>query len=227
MDIGRLIQETDAETVAEYLQMDIERKGKSNYILCPGHVERLGKPDFHFGNAVLKRHGYECYACHEFVNTHDMVMEVTGCSSEEAYNIMAAAMGFEPCGPDMNQDEALPRLKLMRQEAEVIGLYPRFREIAVQKSNKNGVIVIHDGLFTLYKQNPDLYYKIIVNKAAESCDRYRYCKQHYASVNSDMAYVLYDLLGEKFDNSIYASMDRELNDRIKICQKIINIFSKP
>lgn len=97
MDIRRLIEDCDAETVAESIGLDITTKGKYKYILCPGHQARLGKSDSHVGNAVLSERGYYCFACGCFVNTHDMVMEYMNCSSVEAYEVMAMAMGVSIC----------------------------------------------------------------------------------------------------------------------------------
>ena len=61
MDIKRLMDEADARTVAEFLGMQIVKKGKYDFIQCPGHEKRLGKPDSHIGNAVLLKNGYKCF----------------------------------------------------------------------------------------------------------------------------------------------------------------------
>lgn len=223
MDIKRLRAETDAETVAEYLQMEMRHKGKYTYILCPGHEKRLGRPDSTIGNAVLKENGYYCWACSTFVPTHDMVMEYTGCSSEEAYNIMAEAMGGkELYGGDSSGSEInIPKYRLSQDEAKVIGLYPK---MTVSLKTPTGAVV-QEGLYSLYQRNPVAYYGLIKKKALASKLRYEYCKKHYASVTSDLAYKVYDLLGSKFDHSIYKKLDRELNERIETCTRIYKIFS--
>lgn len=223
MNRETLIELTDIEVVADYISLDVVRKRNRSYIRCPGHLARLGKPDLNIGNAYLKNGGYVCHACGVFVNTHDMIMEVTDCSYDEAYEIMAQAMGYDLS--DTIQDGNIPRLCLTKAEANIIGLYQRFNEIAVQKSNNNYSLTIRDGLFSLYQSNPKMYFKIIVEKAREAMKRYQYCKQHYSTPDSDMAYVVYDLLGEKFDNSIYPKILRELDSRIETCKKIIAIFS--
>lgn len=223
MNREELIQSTDAETVADYISMNVVKKGRYSYILCPGHLTRLGKPDLNIGNAYLKNGGYYCHACGVFVNTHDMVMEVTDCSYDEAYDIMAQAMNYELA--DGNQDENIPKLRLTKEEAGIIGLYPRFNEIAVQKSNANNTLTIRDGLFSLYQSNPKMYFQIIVGKAQAQLKRYQHCRKHYAASDSDMAHMVYDLLGENFDHSIYPKLQRELDNRIATCKKIITIFS--
>lgn len=223
MNRETLIELTDIETVADFISLDVVRKKNRSYILCPGHLARLGKPDLNIGNAYLKDGGYICHACGVFVNTHDMVMEVTNCSYDEAYDIMAQAMGYDLS--DTGQNENIPKFRLTKAEANIIGLYPRFNEVAVQKSNTNDTITIRDGLFTLYQSNPKMYFKIIVEKADEAMKQYQYCKGHYSAPDADMAYMVYNLLGEKFDNSIYPKLLRELDSRIETCKKIIAIFS--
>lgn len=223
MNRETLIEMTDIETVADYISLDVVKKGNHSYIHCPGHLARLGKPDLNIGNAYLKNNGYVCHACGVFVNTHDMVMEVMECSYDEAYDIMAKAMGYDL--DDTFQDSNIPKLRLTKAEANIIGLYPRFNEIAVQKSNAQNTLTIRDGLFSLYQVNPKMYFKIIVEKAEEAIKRYQHCQLHYASPDSDMAYAVYGLLGDKFDNSIYLKISRELESRIKTCKKIVAIFS--
>ena len=83
MDIKRLMDEADARTVAEFLGMQIVKKGKYDFIQCPGHEKRLGKPDSHIGNAVLLKNGYKCFACNTFIPTAEMVMEYTGCNRQK------------------------------------------------------------------------------------------------------------------------------------------------
>lgn len=224
MDIRKLCRETDAETVAEYLQMPMKRKGKYCYILCPGHERRLGKPDSTIGNAVLKDNGYYCWACATFVPTHEMVMEYTGCSSQEAYDIMAEAMGGKELfdgdggtGSTLN----LPKCRLTSEEARIIGLYPRSSVVLKTENGES----ISEGLYTLYRENPTAYYGLITKKAAASRKRYEYCKEHYGAVTSDLAYKVYDLLGSSFDHSVYKQLSRELDDRIEICERVYRIFS--
>lgn len=223
MDIRKLCAETDAETVADFIQMDTKRKGKYTYILCPGHKKRLGHRDENIGNCVLKENGYYCWACGTFVPTHDMVMEYTGCDSKEAYNIMAEAMGgidlFGGSGTTSSLD--MPRCRLTAEEAEIIGLHPKF---TVSLKTSSGQI-IQDGLYVLYRQNPVAYYGLITKQAVASKKRYEYCLEHCSSATADLAYKICDLLGSSFDHTVYKKLEREFKDRIEVCDRIIRIFS--
>ena len=237
MDINRLTEETDARIVAEYIGMEIETRQnqKYHYIRCPGHEKRLGKPDLNIGNAQLKKKGYVCYACGGiFVSTRDMVMEYLNCTSMEAYQIMAEAMaqadgsgmtGAERYADSTTNFQSVPKYRLSVKEAEVIGLYPKFSVIVSRKVVKNNLMPIYDGLMILYQQNPELYYQIIVSKAEETKKKYQYCREHYAAADADTAYFIFNLLGERFDHSVYMQIEREIEERIKICNKIISIFS--
>lgn len=229
MNIKKLVRDADTETIAVHIGMEIKIRGRDESrrvsILCPGHEARLNKPDTHYGNAILLRDGYECYACGVRVKTRDMVMEYLGCSASEAYIIMAEAMGGVDLfgdSTDEMQQEIIPDLRLSEYEAKVLKLWPKFRcTVAV----KEGTVTIQDGLYILYMDNPQMYYGLIVQRAKELQQNYEYCMCHFSTADSDLAYVLYDLQGEGFDNSIFYRLKKELNERIGVCKKIINIFS--
>lgn len=228
MDRKRLIEECDAQSVVDYLQMECQHRGRYTFILCPGHEARLGRQDTKMGNAILKKNGYYCYACNTFVTTHDMIMEYLDCSSDEAYRIMAEAMGgVELYAGDSKKPELnLPKYRLTQEECEVIGLYPKFSPTIATVQTTGGEKHIQDGLYILWQRNPDAYFGLIVKRAKEMRKKYQYLKTHYASAKADLAYQIYDILGECFDHSVYKTMDRVLAERIEICNKIITIFSK-
>ena len=58
-----LLEEADAREVAEYIGMDVQKRGANYFVLCPGHSNRLGKEDSTIGNCVLYKNGYKCFAC--------------------------------------------------------------------------------------------------------------------------------------------------------------------
>lgn len=120
----------------------------------------------------------------------------------------------------------IPRLRLTKEEAGVIGLYPSFHTLILQKETAHGTVKVYDGLYDLYQKNQRRYYQLIKERAKESLDKYLYLKEHYASMRADMAYMIYDLMGETFDNGIYKKMEWELDSRIEICQRIIRLFGR-
>jgi len=74
-DIKRIQEEATGYNVAEYLGMDIIRRGAYSFILCPGHIDRLGRKDTIMKNCILTNQGYRCFACGVSVNVFTMVME--------------------------------------------------------------------------------------------------------------------------------------------------------
>lgn len=92
-DEERILEDADAVSVAEYLGLEIRRAGSRHQIYCPGHLERLGKPDTRMGSCYLTAKGYHCYACDKTVNLPNMVMEVENCSYKEALGIIADSLG--------------------------------------------------------------------------------------------------------------------------------------
>lgn len=226
MDVRKLMDAADAETVAEYMGMQVVHKGRYNYIKCPGHIHRLGKEDTHIGNAVLTRRGYRCYACGEFVPLPQMVMEYMQCSKADAYSIIAKAMGGEFLFDDAADTKQLkfPALRLTEREAAVLGLYPQFQVTVKPTSESDAAIT--DGLFRLYRENAHLYYKLIYSKSDEAYKTYKEMKAKYADRSASQAYMIQELLGPSFNSSVYGQISRELDDRMEICSRIGSVCVK-
>ena len=92
-DEERILEDADSLTVAEFLGLEVRRAGNRHQIYCPGHMERLGKPDTHMGSCYLTPKGYHCYACSKTVSLPNMVMEVENCDYKEALGIIADSIG--------------------------------------------------------------------------------------------------------------------------------------
>lgn len=226
MDIRQLMEEADAKTVAEYLGMRIVRKGKYDFIQCPGHEQRLGRPDTHIGNAVLLKNGYKCFACNTFVPTADMVMEYTGCNKWEAYRMIADVMGGEELFPDTGQVSSLPKLRLTTEELEALKLCTPFPTAVTYRVTGNGKTPVKDGLYELYKADQGAYYNMIRNRAKEMIAKYTRIRDLYTTSDSLNAYKIYDFLGPAFDRSVYRQVTEELNRRIEICRRIHSLFTQ-
>ena len=92
-DKDRIINDSDGLTVARALGLKLNKAGKTYQLLCPGHIDRYGKPDRSFGNAWITKHGYYCAACNTAVNTVNMVIEASGLSYKEALEFVAELNG--------------------------------------------------------------------------------------------------------------------------------------
>lgn len=225
MDIKKLMEEADASVVAEHIGMNVVKKGQYLFIQCPGHEKRLGRSDTHIGNAVLLKNGYKCFACNAFVPTAEMVMEFIGCGKWEAYHIIAEAMGGEELYPDSGENEEIPKIRLSQEELDVLKLAPCSSKTIAWKtvSSKHPPQPVREGLYELYRTDRNAYYRILHERAAEMLEQYNYMKQHFAAPDSDMAYMVYDLLGPAFDRSVYGKLAREFDRRIDICVKIMSL----
>lgn len=223
MNKNMLNQICDTERVAEEIGMNIQRKGKHKYILCPGHYARLGKPDFHIGNCTLLDNGYYCFSCKAKVSAANMIMEFTGCTESEAYTTIASVMGVNLSELDAKEEnKEIPKLRLTREEAETIKFYQVYTNL-INQSNSHGQLC-KEGIYPLYMQNKERYYNMILCRAREMLEKYEGCRQ-FASVEAKRAYIVYDLLADQFDMSIYGRLERELEKKIGICKRIIQIFS--
>lgn len=56
-DGERILSDADTVDVAEYIGLDVIRRGKNNLIKCPGHLKRLHREDNNFGSCILTDHG--------------------------------------------------------------------------------------------------------------------------------------------------------------------------
>jgi len=92
-DKDRIINDSDGLTVARAIGIKLNKAGKTYQLLCPGHINRYGKPDKNFGNAWITKHGYYCAACETAVNTVNMVIEASGLSYKEALEFVAELNG--------------------------------------------------------------------------------------------------------------------------------------
>ena len=55
--------------------------------------------------------------------------------------------------------------------------------------------------------------------------KYQSCKDRYCAINAPEAHYIFELLEDSFDNSVYHKLEREIENRIEVCKKIVNIFS--
>lgn len=116
------VKEVDIYTVAYALSLPIVKKGMYDFIPCPGHSNRTGKPDRNATNAKLceSPKGYYCFACGQFVPMIDMVQEVLDCDFNEAVNFIGDNCGVTPKSSDTS--DYIRRTTLTIEEREVLSL---------------------------------------------------------------------------------------------------------
>ena len=224
MDLNRLMDDADATTVAEYIGMRIQRKGNRNYILCPGHRNRLGKEDRSIGNCVLTAHGYRCFACGETVGIVQMVMEYTGCTKGEAFSQIADAMGGRELYADSGTEAKPtygPKEKLTQEELALLGINCSYNSGII---TDNGMVP--DGLNTLYFEDKAKYTEILLGRAKKTLASYEELLHDYGSPQSEKSHRIYELMGENYDTSVYSVLKAETNRRMDILKGAIAKLSQ-
>lgn len=218
-DRETLLNEASGLTVAEYLGMEVVKKGSKYYIPCPGHFKRLGKEDYNIGNAVLTDKGYHCYACHKNVNVIDMTMEYTGCTCYEAMKMVADACGgISLFTSDGIKEKDTTKLPLSTSDLELIGLSPTSRGLSIvnmtddeeDEDLEEGVIVrtvnknLHyvyqhneNSLLNLFKTDPKTYNNLIKTKAKEAMKKYENAIKDYCSRDSKKADFVFSILNDE------------------------------
>lgn len=198
-DVELLLDEADSLSVANYLGMDIVKRGSRYFIPCPGHEQRLGKPDRKTSNCVLTPKGYHCFACQERVGLINMVMEYTGCEYREALTIIGDACGgaelFETNGKQIKKPP------LSHNDLAIIGLKAYAGKNIFGTVNINGdknVTEKKEGLSLemLFVQDEKSYNKLIYRKAKEAVAKYEEALKNFCFRDAPKANVIFDLLNE-------------------------------
>lgn len=220
MDLQRLMDDADAATVAEYIGMTLQRKGKHTLIRCPGHFERTGKEDIHIGNCVLTRHGYHCFSCNTTAGVQQMVMEYTGCGKGQAFEIIAEAMGGKFLYEDADdlkpsgKKPAVERLSTEELECLEIGAANRSRI-------ETGDGTVMEGLTALQEDDPEMFAEIIRERGRQKLEEYEKLLEEYGDQEAHGRYDLISLLGDNFSESSFGEIRKEIDRREGIIRDAI------
>jgi hypothetical protein len=211
IDKELLLEEADAITVAEYLGMEMQKKGSNIFICCPGHEKRLGKPDTRISNCVLLEKGYKCFACNKYVGIIDMVIEYTGCTYPEALNMVADACGGVALYDAEGKNMVVDRLPLSMSDLELLGLRPKIQEYPILNASNcefeiedylcrysDGEFLMYEKRFRpslnkMYRDNRRGYNILIAAKAKEAIAKYEAAINSFCSKDSDKAGLIFDI----------------------------------
>ena len=189
-DKEKILSEVTGFMVVDMLGLDFTKKGKYTWIYCPGHTEGVGKADTHMSNCVVTDYGYYCFACHRGRNVISMTMESTGCSYQEALEMLSDYIG----GAEINVDERKGIKKfcpLTQEDLLLLGLCPKknsnikiIKNITEEPvSNHSQKVVEFDGsedivyyenfqhvsvgIGQLFQEDKEAYHKLIQSKFVE------------------------------------------------------------
>lgn len=147
----QIVDNTDALTVAQKMQIPMRQKGRYTYIICPGHEEHTGHPDKNFGSCVLKEHGYYCYAVKKYFDVAEMVQQ------QEAIN-----------GNEITIEASLKKILEMTDASEsdynsTNKNMPQLRKMpfSVEELNRIGLSI---------KENPNIYSGFAVQRSKTTED---------------------------------------------------------
>ena len=248
IDREYLMSEADGFSVAEYLGMEMVKKGSNFCIHCPGHEKRLGRPDTRIGNAVLTNKGYHCYACGKSVNVIDMVMEYTGCSYPDALNTIADACGgvslFESKTDNKNkQNERLP---LSADDLILIGLSPSSYSMPIINASNTRVEPFDDtiiravghqyfaykknctSIVQLYRTDYNAYCELVKEKARHAVDVYQDAIDKFCSRDAKEAELIYNLFNENgyIDGNVFFKLKNAFQKKYWRAKEIFDAYNK-
>lgn len=242
LDIQKLISSIDAVTVAEGIGIDIKRKGRYNFILCPGHAERLGYPDTNASNCVLTAKGYHCFGCNVTKDMFGMVMEYLGVDFPHALNIVAELAGGEEHFSADGSSNFVAKLPLTTEQLNIIGIKSASNYVFVNKAADmehgdpshlyqlvNDEILVADknvqcwSLLELFKNKEKVYNYYIIRKASDAIKQYDHLIEQYCSRDGDGIRAIYDLFNEDgaIPSDVFTGLKNALLKRKKEAEKIL------
>ena len=243
LDREKIIEEADALTVANYLGMEIVRKGNYNFIACPGHLKRLGRTDDNISNCVLTPKGYHCFACGVKVGLIDMVMEYLECQYPEALSVIADSCGGKDLYSLNGKAASIKKqLSLSQEDLEIIGLlancsfsktvniaddYNDTEENSIIKKQFSELLVyekIDDAsLLSLMLNDEDSYNALIVRKAEEAIDNYQEALKKYEDRDAYGAVELFELFSENnsLDSNVFFGVKNAIQKKLNRAEEIL------
>ena len=247
IDKDSLLQEANCIDVAKYIGIDVVKRGANYFILCPGHMSRLGKKDTKIGNCVLYPDGYICYACdpNKKHNCIDMTMEHLNCSFVDALQTIADIYG----GASFYQskDKAQEKLPLTPEDLKLIGLkasgklfmpingsFSHFEpsDGTYLEKNDNCYLAVQApssySLLNLKKDNEDAFCYLIASKAKEAGLKYQNALKAFGKRTSEKASSVFDIFEENgyVDDSVFFGIQNALKKKIWRCKEIYDAFNK-
>lgn len=219
LDLDRLMTDADAVTVARSIGMQVFKRGNHYFSYCPIHRERTGADDVHATNFVLSEKGGYCFSCGEFVSIPKMVTGFLGCRKNEAFDLIADAMGGRTfyAADKSSQRCTSVRIPLTAEETALLGLENQNITRITGKGE-----TVYEGLSILYREDPEMYKKIIRDRALLLRKKLQAVLTNYCSPDTPGAQEAYRLFGkEKYEPGILKEIRHLVTDRIAILDRVI------
>ena len=247
IDKDALLREANCIDVAQYIGMDVVKRGANYFTRCPGHEKRLGKPDTKISNCVLYEKGYICYACdpNHLHNAIDMTMEFLDCSFGQALSTIAEIYGGAKNFQVEDDGKPKENIPLTPEDLALIGLKPSGKLLiptngsfshfepceghCIEKIGKEYLNVktpTSYSLLQLKRTNEEAFNHIIMMKAKEAKLKYENALTQFCSRNAPQAALVYDLFEEDgyVDDAVFVGIRNALNKKVRQCTAIYETF---
>lgn len=205
-------------TAIKYLEpsfLPMARNGKS--YVCPVCGSGTGKN----GSGMTSRDGeyWKCWSCGQSYSKVELFRIQNSLSYEEACVGLLRYYGIVPI--PVGSTSIQPLVWLSREEMEALGFFSG----GIQIQGNNGTQMLCS-LTDLFNEDPEAYYSMVIARADEMIQKYKTIFEACGNRNSPKASLVYDYMGEKFDDSSYQKIRQELIRKASTCKKIRNLYAK-
>ena len=167
--LSEAIQAVSTMEIVRQFDVPFQQRNGKVYLICPGH------DDSHFGSCYIDKNdnGYYCYACNEHVDKWNMLLKVSGYSHRDAAKWFFETSGITPSSSGINPLASIN--KLIAQVSKFCENSPIYNDLYDCKKLESSYGRIINGsylfsevqygnpLLELYKQDKDLFQKIVLN----------------------------------------------------------------
>lgn len=191
-------------------------RNRKSYV-CPVCGSGTGQT----GSGMTSKDGeyWKCWSCSQSYSKVELFRIQNSLSYEDAcvgllryYGIVPVPTGSAP---------VRPMVWLNRSEMEALGLYDE--GMHVQGSSGEQILC---NLMDLFNEDLDSYYAMVIARADEMIQKYKAIFDACGNRDSPKASLVYDYMGERFDDSSYQKLKQELIRKASTCQKIRNLYAK-
>ncbi|MDO5785047.1 MAG: hypothetical protein Q4P20_08280 [Eubacteriales bacterium] len=191
-------------------------KNRKSYV-CPVCGSGTGQK----GSGMTSKDGeyWKCWSCGQSYSKVELFRIQNSLSYEDACIGLLRHYGIvpTPIGADAKQSPVW----LSREQMEALGFF----QGGMQIGNPDGTQTLCD-LTSLFNEDPAVYYSLVIARADEMIGKYETIFNACGSRNSPKAGLIYDYLGELFDDSSYQKIKQELVRKASICKSIRDLYAK-
>lgn len=190
-------------------------RNRKSYI-CPNCGSGSGKN----GSGMTSRDGeyWKCWSCGLSASKVELFRIQNSLTYEEACTGILRFYGIVPT--PIGEDYHKNAVWLSAEEAD-----------ALMISNGGMQIKTPDGdkmysFCGLYEEDPELYCRLLIARAEEMVQKYQKLYRACASRTAPYAKLVYEYMGDRFDDSVYQKLRVSLENKLQICEKLRNVYAK-